>query len=131
VAAANRRIEAAAGTLALAAALTGCGSSGTGPLGPIEAKGYVCAIQLDHGVLTDGWPFVQNTSSSQVVIDRVGMADARGLDLLFVLQLVASHGSASGVDIWYHVSSRHYHLRTVFGLYVVQCPGGSRSPKAG
>ncbi len=145
----------------------------------------MCAIQLDHGVLTDGWPFVQNTSSSPAVIDRVGMADARGLrlltavavptsqdfygaqpgypndklalpgfdwkqrrnavgatipystgshkwtDLLFVLQLVASHGSASGVDIWYHVGSQHYHLRTVFGLYVVQCPGGSPSPKAG
>jgi hypothetical protein len=146
----------------------------------------VCITQLDHGVLTDGWPFVRNSSSTPAVIDKAGMANSHGLrlittvavpvgpdlygaqpgyptdklalpgfqwerrrsavgdaipyspasrhkatDLLFVLQLTASHGSATGVDIWYHVGSQHYHLRTVFGLYVVQCPGGSPSPNDG
>jgi hypothetical protein len=134
-------------------------------------------------VLTNGWPFVVNSSSTPAVIDKVGIANGHGLrllvavptsqdfygaqpgypnnsiplsgfhwaqrrnavgdaiphstgshkwtDLLFVLRLTASHGSDSGVDIWYHVGSQHYHLRTVFGLFVVQCPGPSPSPSAG
>jgi hypothetical protein len=185
MAAVSRRRGAVAGALALAAALTGCGSSGSGPLGPVEANGYECITQLDHGVLTNGWPFVVNSSSTPAVIDKVGIANGHGLrllgavavptsqdfygaqpgypnnsiplsgfhwaqrrnavgdaiphstgshkwtDLLFVLRLTASHGSDSGVDIWYHVGSQHYHLRTVFGLFVVQCPGPSPSPSAG
>jgi hypothetical protein len=50
--------------------------------------------------------------------------------LLFVLRLTASGGHATGVDIWYHVGSQHYHLRTAFGIYVAQCPGPSSSPSA-
>ncbi len=185
MAAASRRLGTAAGALALAAVLAGCGSSGDGPLGPVEANGYACITQLDHGILTNGWPFVQNSSTSPAVIDKVGLANSRGLqllgalavptsedfygvqpgypnnhlalpgfhwaqrrnavgdaiphsppgghkwtDLLFVMRLTASGGHATGVDIWYHVGSTHYHLRTVFGLYVVTCPSGSPSPSA-
>jgi hypothetical protein len=183
--AANRRPAAAAGALALAAALAGCGSSGDGPLGPVEADGYVCITQIDHGVITNGNPYVQNSSTTPAIIDKVGMANSRGLqlietvavptshvlygaepgypnnhlglpgfqwakrrnaigdaipntspsnhlvtDLLFVLRLIASGGHATGVDIWYHVGSQHYHLRTVFGIYVAMCPSGSLSPSA-
>jgi hypothetical protein len=187
VAAGSRRLWVAAGVLSLAAALAGCGdpSSGDGPLGPVEADGYVCITQIDHGVVTNGNPYVQNSSHTPAVIDRVGLANSRGLqliesiavltshvlygaepgyandhlalpgfqwaqrrnaigdvvrystpgtgvvtDLLFVLRPTASGGHASGVDIWYHVGSQHYHLRTVFGIYVAKCPGGSPSPSA-
>jgi hypothetical protein len=163
----------------------GCGTPGDGPLGPVEVDGYECITQLDHGIVTDGLPFVQNSSTSLAVIDKVGMANSNGLqflgavavpttqdmygaepgypnnhlnlpgfqwakrrnavgdaipyspaskhkatDLLFVLRLTASGGHATGVDIWYHVGSQHYHLRTVFGIYVAKCPGGSPSPSA-
>jgi hypothetical protein len=184
MAAASRRLAAAAGALALAAALSGCGDPSSGPLGPVEADGYACITQLDHGVLTDGWPFVQNSSTSPAVIDKIGMANSHGLallgavavptsedfygaapgypnnidplpgfhwaqrrnligdsiprsggdhkwtDLLFVLRLTASGGHATGVDIWYHVGSQHYHLRTVFGIYVAKCLSGTPSPSA-
>src|SRR5580700_3287486 len=82
MAAASRRLGTAAGALALAAALTGCGSSGSGPLGPVEADGSACITQLDHGVLTNGWPFVVNSSSTPAVIDKVGIANGHGLRLL-------------------------------------------------
>lgn len=188
MAAANRRLRVAAGALSLAAALAGCGdpSSGDGPLGPVEADGYVCITQIDHGVVTNGNPYVQNSSATPATIDKVGLANSHGLqllgtvavltsnvlygaepgypndhlnipgfqwakrrnaigtvvryskagtgivtDLLFVLRLTASGGHATGVDIWYHVGSQHYHLRTVFGIYVAKCPGGSPSPSAG
>jgi hypothetical protein len=161
----------------LAAALAGCGDPGNGPLGPVEADGYQCITQIDHGVITNGTPYVQNSSSIPAVIDKVGLANSRGLqllgtlavltthvlygaepgypndhlnlpgfqwakrrnaigdvvryskagtgevtNLLFVLRLTASGGHATGVDIWYHVGRLHYHLRTVFGLYVAKCP---------
>jgi hypothetical protein len=192
---ASRCLGVAAGALALAATLTSCSSSGTGPhglrgprgpLGPVEADGAACIAQLDHGVLTNGWPFVENSSRTPAVIDKVGVANAHGLkllgavavpttedfygaqagypnnsvplpgfrwqqrrnavgdaipfspadshkwtDLLFILRLTASHGSLSGVDIWYTDGGQHYHLRTVFGLYVMSCPGRSPSPASG
>jgi hypothetical protein len=174
----NRLVVAAAGAIALAI-LTGCGSSGwsdaIGPLGGPEASGSVCMTDLQGPVLTDGYPFVTDTSQTPAVIDRVAMANPRGLklitawavpitgttdygaepgyppgtaypkgeipgfqwterqnadgatvrhttgaghgtDLLFVVRLLAKRASASGVDIWYHVGSHRYHIRTVFGL---------------
>ncbi len=167
-----------AGTAVLAVLAAGCGSSPSdpagGPLGPTEASGNIClGIGTSH-VLTDGWPFVQNSSETPAVIDKVGLANPRGLrfitavavpttedfygarpgnliyttplpgfrwderrnavgdaipfspagsrkwtDLLFVVRLLAKHASDSGVDVWYHVGSQHYRLRTVFGLIVL------------
>jgi len=135
---------------------------------------------VHSAVLTDGWPFVKNSSATPAVIDKVGMANPHGLslitawavpvtgttyygaepgyppgkvlprgiqwaerhtadgatvrhsanasgatDLLFVVRLQAARATASGVDIWYHVGTQHYHIRTDFGLTVLgsgQCP---------
>ena len=43
-------------------------------------------------------------------------------DLLFVVRLLAKRATASGVDIWYHVGSQHYHFHSPFGL-IVLAPG--------
>jgi hypothetical protein len=172
------RLLAAAGSIALAV-LTGCASSGwsdaVGPLGGPDASGSVCMSSLHTNVLTDGYPFVSDSSRTPAVINKVGLADPRGMrlitawavpltghtnygaepgyppgtayprgeipgfqwtdrqnadgatvrhttgaghgtDLLFVVRLVATHASASGVDIWYHVGNQRYHIRTLFGL---------------
>jgi hypothetical protein len=168
---------AVAGAAALAVLAAACGSSsdaGAGPLGPVEASGSVCEQGVTSHVFTDGWPFVVNSSQTPAVIDKVGLANPRGLSLitawavpqandgygaapgypqaarmplspglqwahrhnavgaiirykthhpytgmLFVVRLLAKRASATGVDIWYHVGSQHYHLRTVFGLIVL------------
>jgi hypothetical protein len=182
VAAAKRQGTAAGAALALAAvALAGCGSANAiGPLGGSEAGGNVCMQAVKTGVLTDGWPFVQNTSPTPAVIDKVDLANPHGMklitawavpvtghdaygaqpgyppgklqlpgfqwpqrrpaagavvpahqtglketDLLFVVALLAKSSSATGVDIWYHVGSKRYHIRTVFGLKVLASAAGS------
>jgi hypothetical protein len=39
-----------------------------------------------------------------------------GMNILVVAQVTGKRGTASGVDIYYHVGSQHYHLRTSTAL---------------
>jgi hypothetical protein len=175
VAARRGLVAVAAGALALAATIAACGShdpNAIGPLGGPEASGNVCLYDQHSKVITDGWPFVRNSSDSPAVIDRVSLANPKGMslitawavpagddgygaepgyppgkhlppgiewaqrhraagavvphqvrpsntDLLFVVRILAPKASASGVNIWYHVGSQHWHIQTVFGLKVL------------
>ena len=72
------------GAVILATTLAACAASPNriGPLGGPEAEGSVCMSDVHTTVLTDGWPAVRNTSQTPAVIDKVDMADPRGLRLL-------------------------------------------------
>jgi hypothetical protein len=74
------------------------------PPGTAYPKGEIPGFQWTERQNADG-ATVQHTTGA-----------GHGTDLLFVVRLQAKHASASGVDIWYHVGSQQYHIRTVFGL---------------
>jgi hypothetical protein len=42
------------------------------------------------------------------------------MNLVLVVALKAARGSYAGIDVWYHVGSNDYHLRTVAGLMVTK-----------
>jgi hypothetical protein len=43
-------------------------------------------------------------------------------DLLFVVRLLASHATTTGVEVWYRVGTQSYEFHTPFGLTVLR-PG--------
>jgi hypothetical protein len=71
--------------LVLLASLAGCssaGSSGAGPLGGPGDTGQECVPLRPGQVLSYGFTGLRNSGHATVVIDRAGLADARGLRLL-------------------------------------------------
>jgi hypothetical protein len=68
------------------------------------------------------WPQRHAAAGAVVPAHQTGYKET---DLLFVVALLAKSSSATGVDIWYHVGSKRYHIRTVFGLKVLASAAGS------
>jgi hypothetical protein len=72
--------------VAIATCLPGCSSGvifNAGPLGGEESGGINCAPVIGrHGVLSYGSIEFANSSSTPVVIDKVSLADPRGLRML-------------------------------------------------
>jgi hypothetical protein len=44
-------------------------------------------------------------------------------NLLLVLKVSALHAGDQGINVWYHVGTQQYHLRTRFGLKLLAAPG--------
>jgi hypothetical protein len=44
-------------------------------------------------------------------------------NLLLVLKTSVSTSTDQGINVWYHVGTQQYHLRTRIGLKVVARPG--------
>jgi len=68
------------------------------------------------------WDKRQKANGARVPHSR-GKYDRMNLLFVVALQARVTRGSAIGVDVWYHVGSNYYHLRTETGLVLVAGSG--------
>jgi hypothetical protein len=109
------RTAAAAAAIAAAAVLASCSSSlPAGPLAGPRTPGTECTPARGAKVMTDGFDAVRNTGKATAVIEKVAMADPKGLRLLHAYA-VRTEGIWYGVQAGYppgHVRLPGWHWDT-------------------
>jgi hypothetical protein len=73
----------------------------------------------DNGFSYPAWKHHVNAVGARVPYVR---RLAFQTDLLLVLKVSAAKSTDQGINVWYHVGSRLYHLRTRFGLQLLARP---------
>ncbi len=172
----KHQLRLAAAGAVLAASLSACSSGNPiGPFGGPYSPAQQCVPLASNHVITYGDEFVRNPATAVAVIDKMALANPKGLrvfaswivptkemvgvrggypsghlnlpgwqwdkrqspdgatvphtrgkyqkmSLVFVVGLKSglNRGRAIGTDIWYHVGSQHYHLRTSTALLVIR-----------
>jgi hypothetical protein len=99
----RRKLAGVVAGVGLVTALAGCSasSSGTGPLGGPGDPGQVCSPLRPGQVLSYGFTGVRNSGDVTVVIDRVGLADARGLRVLAAYVVPGTSNFLYGINRGY------------------------------